>query len=116
MPNTQEKLSIVIVGGVAGGATAAARARRLNAQAEITILEKGPVVSFANCGLPYHVGGEIEQRGKLLVSTAELFWNRFRIAVRTQHEVTSIDRDRQILSGTTVDGKTFEVPYDRLIL
>ena len=116
MPNTQEKLSIVIVGGVAGGATAAARARRLNAQADITILEKGPVVSFANCGLPYHVGGEIEQRGKLLVSTAELFWNRFRIAVRTQHEVTSIDRDRQILSGTTVDGKTFELPYDRLIL
>ena len=116
MPNTQEKLSIVIVGGVAGGATAAARARRLNAQADITILEKGPVVSFANCGLPYHVGGEIEQRDKLLVSTVELFWNRFRIAVRTQHEVTSIDRDRQILSGTTVDGKTFELPYDRLIL
>ncbi len=116
MPNTREKLRIVIVGGVAGGASAATRARRVNAQAEITILEKGPVISFANCGLPYHLGGEIEQRDKLLVATAELFWNRFRIAVHTQHEVTSIDREQQLIAGCTGVGKTFELPYDRLIL
>lgn len=116
MPSQTEKLKIVVVGGVAGGATAAARARRVNAQADITILEKGPVVSFANCGLPYHLGGEIEQRGKLLVATATLFWNRFRVNVRTQHEVTRIDRDKKTVSGKAVDGTTFSVPYDRLIL
>jgi NADPH-dependent 2,4-dienoyl-CoA reductase/sulfur reductase-like enzyme/rhodanese-related sulfurtransferase len=116
MPGTKEKLRIVIVGGVAGGATAAARARRVNAQAEITILEKGPVVSFANCGLPYHLGGEIEQRSKLLVASAEMFWNRFRIGVRTQHEVKSIDREKQRVMGRTADGATFELPFDRLIL
>lgn len=116
MENNQTNLRIVIVGGVAGGATAAARARRVNAQAEITILEKGPAVSFANCGLPYHLGGEIEQRGKLLVATAELFWNRFRIAVRTHHEVTSIHREQKTVSGRTADGATFSLPYDRLIL
>ena len=116
MAREQQKLRIVIVGGVAGGATAAARARRVNSQAEITILEKGPAVSFANCGLPYHLGGEIEQRSKLLVATAELFWNRFRIAVRTQHQVTHIDRTQQTVSGVTSDGSTFSLPYDRLIL
>lgn len=116
MAREQQKLRIVIVGGVAGGATAAARARRVNSRAEITILEKGPAVSFANCGLPYHLGGEIEQRSKLLVATAELFWNRFRIAVRTQHQVTNIDRTQQTVSGVTSDGSTFSLPYDRLIL
>ena len=116
MAREQQKLKIVIVGGVAGGATAAARARRVNAQAEITILEKGPAVSFANCGLPYHLGGEIEQRSKLLVATAELFWNRFRVAVRTGHEVTSIDRAKKTVTGTAADGSQFTLPYDRLIL
>ncbi len=116
MAGNQEALRIVIVGGVAGGATAAARARRVNANAEITILEKGPAVSFANCGLPYHVGGEIEQRSKLLVATAELFWNRFRVAVKTNHTVESIDRVKRIVSGTTITGERFELPYDRLIL
>ncbi|MEZ6075484.1 MAG: hypothetical protein R3C56_07375 [Pirellulaceae bacterium] len=80
-PEENSKLRIVVVGGVAGGASAAARARRCNAQAEITILEKGPVVSFANCGLPYHIGGEIVERSKLLVATPELFWDRFRVRV-----------------------------------
>ncbi len=116
MRHDQEKLRIVIVGGVAGGATAAARARRVNAQAEITILEKGPAVSFANCGLPYHLGGEIEQRSKLLVATAELFWKRFRIHVRTQHEVQHIDRFKRVVTGKTSTGDLFELPYDRLIL
>ena len=109
-------LRIVVVGGVAGGASAAARARRCNAQAEITILEKGPVISFANCGLPYHIGGEIAERGKLLVATPELFWNRFRVRVRTGHEVTTINRSAKTVTGTTSGGEEFKVPYDRLIL
>ncbi len=115
----QEALRIVVIGGVAGGASAAARARRCNAHAEITILEKGPVVSFANCGLPYHIGGEIEHREKLLVATPELFWDRFRVQVRTGHEVKHIDRDAKSVSGVfTRDGHSvaFEIPYDRLIL
>ena len=109
-------LRIVVVGGVAGGATAAARARRVNARAEITILEKGSHVSFANCGLPYHIGGEIEERGKLLVATEELFWNRFRIKVCTQHTVERIDRQQQLVMGSTATGESFELPYDKLIL
>ncbi len=110
------KLRIVVIGGVAGGASAAARARRCNAQAEITILEKGPVVSFANCGLPYHLGGEIVERSKLLVATPELFWDRFRVRVRTGHEVTTINRSAKTVSGLTRAGEEFKLPYDRLIL
>lgn len=109
-------LRIVIVGGVAGGATAAARARRANANAEITILEKGPTVSFANCGLPYHIGGEIAERSKLLVATSEMFWNRFRVQVRTGHTVESIDRSSQHICGRTAQGADFKLPYDKLIL
>jgi NADPH-dependent 2,4-dienoyl-CoA reductase/sulfur reductase-like enzyme/rhodanese-related sulfurtransferase len=112
----QDKLRIVIVGGVAGGASAAARARRVNANAEITVLEKGPDVSFANCGLPYHLGGEIAERDKLLVATPELFWDRFRIRVRTHHEVTLIDRKAKTVTGRTSNGDEFKVPYDKLIL
>lgn len=111
-----QHLRIVIVGGVAGGATAAARARRANANAEITIVEKGPAVSFANCGLPYHIGGEIEQRDKLLVATKELFWNRFRIRVCTGHLAESIDTKNQSVTGVTESGDKFELPYDKLIL
>jgi NADPH-dependent 2,4-dienoyl-CoA reductase/sulfur reductase-like enzyme/rhodanese-related sulfurtransferase len=109
-------VKIVIVGGVAGGATAAARARRMNANAEITVLEKGPVVSFANCGLPYHLGGEIDDRKKLLVATKELFWNRFRIRVCTGHHVQEIDRQAKTVSGSNPQGDRFELPYDKLIL
>lgn len=113
---TETQLKIVIVGGVAGGATAAARARRCNANAQITILEKGPVVSFANCGLPYHIGGEIEERGKLLVATSELFKKRFQVEVRTGHTVERIDRQAQKVFGHTSEGIEFSVPYDKLIL
>ncbi len=119
MTTSDQPLRIVVIGGVAGGASAAARARRCNANADITILEKGPVVSFANCGLPYHIGGEIEQRSKLLVATPELFWDRFRIRVRTGHEAQRIDRAAKTVTGThtTESGpKEFKVPYDRLII
>lgn len=110
---------IVIVGGVAAGASAATRARRIDPHAEITLLEKGPAVSFANCGLPYHLGGEIADRQKLLVATPELFWNRFRIGVRTNQEVVGIDR--QAKSVRVMDSKDpskpqTELPYDKLIL
>jgi NADPH-dependent 2,4-dienoyl-CoA reductase/sulfur reductase-like enzyme/rhodanese-related sulfurtransferase len=115
--NGAERLRIVVVGGVAGGASAAARARRVNSTAEITVLEKGPYVSFANCGLPYHLGGEIAERSKLLVATKELFWNRFRIAVKTGFEVTQIDRElKQVRGIDHGSGEPFSVPYDRLIL
>lgn len=116
-----QPLRIVIVGGVAGGASAATRARRVNADAEITIIEKGAAVSFANCGLPYHVGGEIADRAKLLVATPELFWKRFRIVVKTHHEVVSIDRSTRtirVVHRNPADGSATEstLPYDRLIL
>jgi NADPH-dependent 2,4-dienoyl-CoA reductase/sulfur reductase-like enzyme/rhodanese-related sulfurtransferase len=89
----------------------------VNATAEITILEKGPYVSFANCGLPYHLGGEIAKRSALLVTTAELFWNRFRIGVKVGYEVTEIDRAGSVVRGIDhTSGQTFELPYDRLIL
>jgi len=110
-------LRIVIVGGVAGGASAATRARRANAHAEITMLERNSVVSFANCGLPYHVGGEIEKRQSLIVAKRELFWNRFRIKVRTRCEAIAIDRQAKTLSVVDCDsGESSSVPYDRLIL
>ncbi|MFN3193644.1 MAG: FAD-dependent oxidoreductase [Aureliella sp.] len=112
-----DRLRIVIVGGVAGGASAAARARRCNADAEITVLEKGPAASFANCGLPYHLGGEIEDRAKLIVASTELFWDRFRVRVRTGHEVTRIDREAKTVTGRTVGSdEEFKLPYDKLIL
>jgi NADPH-dependent 2,4-dienoyl-CoA reductase/sulfur reductase-like enzyme/rhodanese-related sulfurtransferase len=119
--DSNQPLRIVIVGGVAGGASAATRARRVNADAEITIFEKGPAVSFANCGLPYHVGGEIADRAKLLVATPELFWKRFRIAVQTHHEVVAIDRVTRSIRvvSRSADGEASSesiIPYDRLIL
>lgn len=85
-------LKIVVVGGVAGGATAASKARRENEQAEISIYEKGPYLSFANCGLPYFIGGEIKDREKLLLMTPEKFWEKYRIKAHVNHEVISIDR------------------------
>ncbi|MFQ5807082.1 MAG: FAD/NAD(P)-binding oxidoreductase, partial [Phycisphaerae bacterium] len=83
---------LVIVGGVAGGATAAARARRLDEHAEIIVIERGPDVAFANCGLPYHIGGEIAERRKLLVQTKAGLRTRFNLDIRTRSEVRSIDR------------------------
>lgn len=113
---TSEKLRIVIVGGVAGGASAAARARRVNADAEIILLEKGENVSFANCGLPYHIGGEIVHRDNLLVTTPELFRRRFGIDVRTRTEAIAIDRKAKQVRVRKPTGDEQTLPYDRLIL
>lgn len=102
----------VIVGGVAAGATAAARIRRLDEEAEITLLERGPYVSFANCGLPYHIAGDIEKRSKLVLQTPEGFFSRYRVTVRLNSEVVSIDR-----TGKEVTLRNGErIPYDYLIL
>lgn len=108
---------ILIVGGVAGGASAATRARRMNEQAQITIFEKDSHVSFANCGLPYHIGEEIKDREKLLVAKPKLFRERFNIDVKTRHEVTSIDRENKTISVLDRDSDTSSTePYDKLIL
>ena len=88
---------VLIVGGVAGGASAAARLRRLDEEAEIVLFDRGPHVSFANCGLPYFVGNVIADERRLLVASRELFRDRFNIDVRTEHEVTAIDRDAQTI-------------------
>ena len=88
---------LVIVGGVAGGATAAARARRLDERAEIVVFERGEHISFANCGLPYYIGGVIEERKNLLVTTSKAFMRRYNVNVRTYCEVVAIDRERNLL-------------------
>ena len=109
--------TIVIVGGVAGGASAATRARRMNEQARIIMFEKDAYVSFANCGLPYYLGGEIQERAKLLVATPELFEKRFRIEVRTRQEVTAIDRAAKMVTVENhVTGVVYREHYDKLIL
>ena len=110
-------MKVVIVGGVAGGATAAARIRRLDENAEIIIFERSGYVSYANCGLPYYIGGEISDKEDLFLQTPEGFWSRFKIDVRTLHEVTKINRDRKTV--TVLDkksGKEIEESYDKLIL
>ena len=108
---------IVIIGGVAGGASAAARARRLSEEAEIILLERGPYVSFANCGLPYHIGGEIADRDRLLVTTPEQLRKRFRIDVRTRNEVTAIQPAEKTVEIKNLEtGKTYRESYDALIL
>jgi NADPH-dependent 2,4-dienoyl-CoA reductase/sulfur reductase-like enzyme/rhodanese-related sulfurtransferase len=110
-------MKIVIVGGVAGGASAAARARRLSEDAEIVLLERGPDVSFANCGLPYYVGGEIKDRAKLLVTTPERLRARFQIDVRTLSSVEAIHREvKKIRIRELGSGREYEETYDKLIL
>lgn len=106
----------LIVGGVAGGATAAARIRRIAEHDEIILFEKGEHISYANCGLPYYIGGTIEDRDKLLVQTPEAFRQRFAIDVRTNSEVTAICPDRKTVEVRTSDGKIYEESYDRLLL
>jgi NADPH-dependent 2,4-dienoyl-CoA reductase/sulfur reductase-like enzyme/rhodanese-related sulfurtransferase len=108
---------LVIVGGVAGGASAAARARRLSEEAHITVFERGPHVSFANCGLPYFVGGEIVEHDALLLQTPESLRARFNLDVRVRTEVIAIDRAARCVRARDVDtGRQYEQPYDALIL
>ena len=108
-------MKIIIVGGVAGGMSAATRLRRLMEDAEILVLEKGPFVSFANCGLPYYVSGEIADREALLVQTPESLSARFNLDVRPFHEVTAISPDKKNVTIKNEQG-TFEETYDKLIL
>ncbi len=108
---------ILIVGGVAGGASCAARLRRLDERAEIFVFERGPDVSFANCGLPYHVGGLIDDRRKLLLATPEKFRDWFAVEVRIRHEVQEIDRAKQTIEVQNLQtGRTTTEPYDVLVL
>lgn len=108
---------IVIVGGVAGGATAAARLRRLSEKYQIIMFERGEHISFANCGLPYYIGEVITDRNKLLVQTMEGMAKRFRIDVRNLSEVTAIHRDRKTVTVKNLrTGEEYEETYDTLIL
>ncbi len=108
---------VLIVGGVAGGASTAARLRRLDEGAEIVLFERGPYVSFANCGLPYHVGNVIAEEGKLLVASREMFRDRFAIDVRTEHEVVAIDRENKAIRVRRLtDGAELVERYDVLVL
>ncbi|MCI0457769.1 MAG: FAD-dependent oxidoreductase [Gemmataceae bacterium] len=110
-------MKLLIVGGVAGGASAAARARRLSEDARIVLFERGPDVSFANCGLPYYVGGEIAQREKLLVVTPDRLRSRLNLDVRTRTSVQAIDRTaKKVLVRDLASGREYEEPYDKLIL
>jgi len=110
-------IKIVIVGGVAGGASAAAKARRSNESADIVMFEKGPYVSFANCGLPYYVGDTIQDRDELLLQTPERFWKRFRVQVQILHEVLKIDRkEKCVRVKSFVTQEITSHPYDKLIL
>ncbi len=112
-----KKMKIVIVGGVAGGASAAVRARRLSETAEIIMLEKGSYVSFANCGLPYHIGGDIPKRESLVLKTPEDFQQRFEIDVRLQHEALSIDTNAKTLQiKNALTGNIYTESWDRLLL
>jgi len=108
---------IIVIGGVAGGASAAARARRINEDIEIFVFEKGPYISFANCGLPYHIGGIIPKRSSLLIQTPESFKARFNIDVFINTEVTKINAEsKKITAKNLITGKEIEYEYDKLIL
>ncbi len=109
--------NIVIIGGVAGGASFAARARRLDENARITLIERGPDVSFANCGLPYFIGGEITDRSRLAVQTPESLQAMLNLEVKTRTEALSIDRERKVVKTRNIEtGAEAEEPYDRLVL
>lgn len=110
-------MKVVIVGGVAGGATAATRLRRLNEHAKITVFERSGFISYANCGLPYYIGGVIEDKEDLTLQTPKSIWDRFRIDMKIHHEVTSINVERKTVTVHNLDtGNIYEEPYDKLIL
>lgn len=110
-------MKVVIIGGVAGGATAAARIRRLDEKAQILVFEKSGYVSYANCGLPYYIGGVIEDPDALTLQTPESFWKRFQIEMRVRHEVTAINPEKQTVKVKNLNtGETFEESYDKLLI
>ena len=110
-------MKVVIIGGVAGGASAAARLRRLDERAEIIVFERSGFVSYANCGLPYYIGGTIAEKRELTLQTPESFWNRFRIRLKTKHEELAIDHAAKTVAVKYLStGKTFTESYDKLVL
>src|SRR6478609_12167594 len=107
-------MKLLIVGGVGGGASAAARSRRLSENADIVVFERGPDVSFANCGLPYYVGGKIAEREKLLVTTPERLRSRFKLDVRTRTSVEAIDCSaKKVRVRDLASGREYEEFYDK---
>ncbi len=110
-------MKVVIIGGVAGGATAAARIRRLDEQAEIIVFEKSGFISYANCGLPYYIGGVIENESYLTLQTPQSFFSRFRVDMRVHHEVVSINPDSKSVSVKNLaTGEVFDESYDKLLI
>ncbi|MDR0298200.1 MAG: FAD-dependent oxidoreductase, partial [Streptococcaceae bacterium] len=105
----------LIVGGVAGGMSAATRLRRLQEDAEIIVFEKGPHVSFANCGLPYYISGEIARREQLIVQTSKALTQRFRLDIRENSEVVKIEPEQKMIV-VSADGKMYKESYDALVL
>ena len=109
-------MKVIIVGGVAGGASCAARLRRLDEKAEILMVERGPYVSYANCGLPYHVGGSIEQESSLLVATEQMFRGMFAVDCRTQCEVIGISAEQKTVElKNHATGEVTTEKYDKLV-
>lgn len=110
-------MNYLIIGGVAGGATVAARLRRMDEKANIVLFERGKYVSYANCGLPYYIGGTINNREKLFVQTVKGFTERFRIDIRTEQEVTAIRPDKKEVEVKNLStGETYAETYDKLVL
>jgi hypothetical protein len=109
-------MKIVIIGGVAGGATTAARIRRVDETAQIVLLERGKYISYANCGLPYYIGNTIKEREKLFVQTPEAFSKRFMVDVRTENEVVAIDKEQKQVIIKRKDGSQYNETYDRLVI
>ena len=110
-------MKVVIIGGVAGGATAAARIRRLDEQAEIIVFERSGFISYANCGLPYYIGGTIEDEGDLTLQTPESFWSRFKVKMNVHHEVTAIHPENKTVTVKNLEnGMVFTENYDKLLL
>ena len=108
---------VLIIGGVAGGASCAARLRRLDEDARIVLLERGEYISYANCGLPYHVGNVIKSRNALLLQTPEAMRKKFAVDVRTKNEAISIDRANKTVKVRRVEtGETYDEPYDTLVV
>jgi len=105
---------VLIVGGVAGGASVAARVRRLDESAEIIMFEKGPHVSFSNCSLPYHLSGIVEDSEKLVLMSPDIFKSRYNIEARVQQEVIQINRDKKTITvKDLISDKTYEEGYDK---